>query len=128
MASKFAVQVVHFRWKGPRVTKAALATVTSVLWQAASDLTVASKAVAPVRTGRLKGSIHPERPVIGRKGEQIVVDVVADAKDPRSGVSYPVFVALGTRYMAARPFLQRPGERISRRLEDRLRQELQRLR
>lgn len=55
----------------------------------------AAKALAPVDTGRLRGSITY---ALGRDGAGLFADV-------GTAVEYAPFLELGTRYMAARPFL-----------------------
>lgn len=54
-----------------------------------------AKALAPVDTGRLRGSISY---AIARDGAGLYADI-------GTNVEYAAFLELGTRYMAARPFL-----------------------
>lgn len=69
-----------------------------------------AKRLAPVDTGRLRASIEA---VLTR----VVTELYAEV---RVNVSYAAFVELGTRYMAAQPFLIPAFEAHARALYDRL--------
>ena len=62
--------------------------------QAAEQTAAYARQVVPVRTGRLKASI-----AAGEEGEKRMVRVICP---------YASYVEMGTRFMAARPYL-RPG-------------------
>lgn len=84
----------------PQAKKAFLAGVEEILGKGAVDITARWAASVPVDTGRYKNSIRFEA-------------------DPRGGVwimfsdvEYAPYIELGTRFMAARPDLQRAWESV----------------
>lgn len=57
----------------------------------------AAKRLAPVDTGRLRGSISHSAPKVDGKGLYILIG---------SDVEYAIYQEFGTRYMGAQPFLR----------------------
>ena len=79
----------HFAEIGARLVAACIA----IDQKTAQDVVEIAQGNAPVRTGFLRDSIHTE------PGEdEFTTNVVA-------GAYYSIFVELGTRFMAAEPFL-----------------------
>ena len=89
--------------------------------QTAQELVLDAKAEAPVRTGRLRDSIH----IAEQTETRAIVEVGAPYG---AGVNYGHHTAGGT-FVPGNPFWDRAVERARRRLEDNLQKELrQRLR
>lgn len=74
--------------------------VTEVVKRAAFEVEALGKAKAPVRTGTLRRSIHT---VISDGGKKAVVG---------PSVEYGLYVEMGTRHMAARPYMRPAAEAV----------------
>lgn len=90
------------------------AAVRAVVAETAYDVEAKAKAIVPVRTGTPRRSIHT---VIEASGLRAVVG---------PSVSYSAFVELGTRYMAARPYMRPAAAAVLRLLPGRLERRLAR--
>lgn len=89
-------------WRGPAIEKAMEAEFNRRLEIAALIVLRSAKQLCAVDTGRLRNSIVHE---VVKKDLTAFVGTLGK---PGSGVEYAPYVELGTRKMAAQPFL-RPG-------------------
>lgn len=82
--------------------------VRAALREAAGEVVLIAKALAPVDTGTLRDSIHVE------EGEDGGVAIVADPVQDRAPDGYAAFVEFGTGRNPAQPFMTPAAEEGSR--------------
>lgn len=113
MAGTITMRVVYNHL--PRAESAVRAALVDTVAETAYAVEGTAKQLAPVRTGTLRRSIHT---VFSRGGLRAVVG---------PSVAYAIFVELGTRFMAARPFMRPAAARELRLFAPRLAARLRRI-
>jgi HK97 gp10 family phage protein len=106
MAGQTSVTVRVVSNRLPSIPAAARAQIAGSVSKHAHDIVAAAQAKAPVRTGTLRRSIHA---VIAESGLSAQIG---------PSVEYGIFVELGSRGRAARPFLRPAFELVAPRFAD----------
>jgi HK97 gp10 family phage protein len=100
MAGRTGVTIVVRSNRLPQMPALIKAAVVQEVTKATLDVEAKSKALAPVRTGTLRRSIHSVFEAGGLRG------IVGPS------VLYGKFVELGTRRMGARPYMRPAAEQV----------------
>jgi HK97 gp10 family phage protein len=116
MAGRTGVTVIVKSNRLPQMPAAIHAAVVAEVSKAAYDVEAKAKAKAPVKTGTLRRSIHS---VFERGGLTGIVG---------PSVRYGAYVELGTRHMAARPYMRPAAEAALPRFADAVKRALAGLR
>jgi HK97 gp10 family phage protein len=108
VAVKTSVSIRVLSNKLPHLPAELESDVTADVKRAAFEVEALAKAKAPVRTGTLRRSIHT---VFSNNDRTAVVG---------PSVDYGLYVEMGTRRMAARPYMRPAAEAVLPRYVDRL--------